>query len=177
MKKILKWLLGHDETIKTQPITVMYCRGWDETNISDSQLLEIANDFCRPLGYSIEPENFVVSNYSDLQDKFDFKQPTRELSRLIEKFGDLSTEHLIILHKGTCQFMWDYSTKLGQLLLRYEGKLSYCNIGYNEYHQTGCSYIVGKSDKTQTKANINIFTESEFFNSVKGQMFVGLGKD
>lgn len=170
MKKILQWLFGKEKQAELQPITIMYCTGWDDDYTTFTETFKQINKLCHPLGYTVDKKNFFVTHYSDLQDKFIFKQDLSYLDKTIQDFGNSTTSHFIIIHSGTCSNMWDYSMKMGKLLLKQKGKISFCNIGYNNFHQSGCSYIVGKDD---TK----ILIESKLFHDNKRKMFEGLDND
>lgn len=175
MFKTIKWLFGLDTPKNLKKVKTVFIRGYDETKVGHADLLRRVNDLYRTLGYKVEPEDFWVFYYEDLQNKFDYNEPTLSLDAQIAEFAFETDEHVIIMHQGTCGYTWSYCTKLADQLIKKFGKRSVCKIGYTHHHQSGNSYVIGKSKYNLVETDVNIKTSSEHFEHVKRQMFEGLG--
>ncbi len=175
MFKCIKWLFGLDAPKDIKKVKIVFLRGHDETRVGHADLLRRVNDLFRTLGYKVEPEDFWVFHYNDLQSKFDFKEPTKNLDALITEFANETADHVIIMHQGTCGYTWNYCAKLTDLFIKKFGKRSVCKIGYTHHHQCGSSYVIGKSKFNLVEPDIDIKTSSANFEHVKHQMFEGLG--
>ena len=174
MKKILKWLMGHDKPFPMQRLKIAYLTGYDNRQ-GHADILRDVNAFLRPFGRRVEPEDFWVLDYHDLQNKFDFQEETGTLNTLFNELMEQTGDHVVVMHNGTCGYMWQYSRKLCDIMLKCNGKRSYCNLGYTTHHQAGNSYVVGKSDMKLVEPDVELRTESKNFEYVQRQMFNGLG--
>lgn len=174
MKKILKWLLGFDKPIPMKKLKIAYLAGYDN-RLGHADILRGVNDFLRPFGRRVEPEDFWVLNYHDLQNKFDFQEDTGPLNTFFNELMDQTGDHVVVMHNGSCTHMWQYSRQLCTIMLKCKGKRSYCNIGYSMHHREGTSYVVGKSNMQLVEPDVELRTESKNFEYVQGQMFNGLG--
>lgn len=177
MFKALRWLFGLEDKVTIQQVKLIYLAEYGKLLIPDSQYLQQVNDVCRPLGYNVTQDNFWIIPYRDMQDSFVFKDHVPSLEEKIAEYAEYAGNHAIIMHEGTCSYLWDFGTQLGQKLIGSHGFQSYCFIGYTSHHKEGCSYVVGKTNIGYIDNDFNMMTPSENFISVRRQMFEGLKND